>query len=120
MTERERLIELITNGDRKMWGKSIGGIKQQREYLADYLLENGVSVPPCNVGDVLYKPKKIGSKLVVVEYVITTIMSIKKDEWIIRYRKERGQTHHQCNIDEIGETIFLGKEEAVQAKGGAE
>ena len=41
MSERERLIELINKGELSMWGKSVGGIKQQREMLADYLLENG-------------------------------------------------------------------------------
>ena len=41
MTERERLIELIDGCGRL-------------ERLADYLLANGVIVPPCKVGDTVY------------------------------------------------------------------
>lgn len=39
---REKLIELINNAERSMWGKSLGGVKAQREYLAEYLLDSGV------------------------------------------------------------------------------
>ena len=54
MSEREKLIELINKGEQSMWGKSVGAIKMQREMLADYLLENGVIVPPVNVGDMIW------------------------------------------------------------------
>ncbi len=49
MTERERLIELLANAD-----------SYCQETLADYLLANGVIVPPCKVGGivwVVYSPK---------------------------------------------------------------
>lgn len=50
MTERERLVELIKNAQFKhlnlMWCEAI--------MLADELLENGVIVPPCKVGDMVY------------------------------------------------------------------
>ena len=48
MTDRDRLIELIqnaVNGCASYWAKII----------ADYLLANGVIVPPCKVGDMVYK-----------------------------------------------------------------
>ena len=48
MTERERLIEMLND-----WGNMENdGIKA--ESIADYLLANGVIVPPCKVGDVVY------------------------------------------------------------------
>ena len=47
MTDRERLIELLD-------GKSID-TQADVEYVADYLLENGVIVPPCKVGDTVYE-----------------------------------------------------------------
>ena len=111
MTERERLFELITKGDRSMWGKCIGGIHKQREYLADYLLANGVSVPPCKVGDVVYdihNGKIFGGKVVVV-YMFDTYMSFIAEGG--RYFRE----------DEIGKTVFLTEEEAEQVlKGGVQ
>lgn len=45
MTERERLIELISHV------LYMGGLEEK---LADYLIENGVTTPPCKVGDTVY------------------------------------------------------------------
>lgn len=44
MTERERLIELIRFGYGK--GRANENVKQVEETIADYLLANGVIVPP--------------------------------------------------------------------------
>lgn len=44
MTERERLIELLKHE----FGTKVS------EITADYLLANGVIVPPCKVGDTVY------------------------------------------------------------------
>lgn len=48
MTERERLIELVKGVDimRKM--------RQSISECADYLLKNGVIIPPCEIGDTIY------------------------------------------------------------------
>lgn len=43
---KERLIELLT-------GKSVD-TDVDVEYVADFLLENGVIVPPCKVGDAIF------------------------------------------------------------------
>ena len=49
MTERERLIELLLE-----WGnKENDGVRAKS--IADYLLANGVIVPPCKVGDKIYR-----------------------------------------------------------------
>ena len=49
MTERERLIELIKQGDKKFadkyTGKVISHIEEVYDFVADYLLANGVIVP---------------------------------------------------------------------------
>lgn len=52
MTDRERLIELIRKAKKNTKGANCD---LEREMLfADYLLENGVIVPPCKVGDTVY------------------------------------------------------------------
>ncbi len=67
MTDRDRLIELIEQAEKQetidfltadleeqidmSGGKKIGC---SLEYLAYYLLEKGVIVPPCKVGDTVY------------------------------------------------------------------
>lgn len=45
MTERERLIELISDA------QYLGGLEEK---IADHLLFNGVIVPPCDIGDEIY------------------------------------------------------------------
>lgn len=61
MTERERLIELITEAH-EYWLKYVDDCAFNQEPLsftfeqmfADHLLANGVIVPPCKVGDNVY------------------------------------------------------------------
>lgn len=51
MTDREKLIKLVEDGFPKrfeiLW-------REDCEELADYLLANGVIVPPCNLNDEVY------------------------------------------------------------------
>lgn len=56
MTERERLIELLDSGCYKAASKlkSDNSNKKFCEFIADYLLANGVIVPPVMVGDTVY------------------------------------------------------------------
>ena len=53
MTDRDRLIELIKQKQNGGWRFITGEYTTDvsNEYLADYLLANGVIVPPCKVGD---------------------------------------------------------------------
>lgn len=58
VTERERLIELISqkqNSGYKIGTCQMNEIHCSNEELADYLLENGVVVPPVKFGDTVYK-----------------------------------------------------------------
>lgn len=49
MTDRDRLIELLNDFDR-----TYVCFRVRCEQIADYLLANGVIVPPCKVGDKVY------------------------------------------------------------------
>ena len=49
MADRERLINLMIEAKRT--DPETGSFT---DYLADYLLEHGVIVPPCKVGDTVY------------------------------------------------------------------
>ena len=100
------------------------------EVEADYLLENGVIVPPCKVGQTVYRATKlVNGDEFVTEGIIFEVSSTyengtaktrfyfwaKGDEWKSR--------HYSlwCDLTEFGKTVFLTKEEAEQAlKGGAE
>ena len=59
---RDRLVELIKQADEKCdctkYCESCVGFGKGRDcinyFIADHLIENGVVVPPCKVGDVFY------------------------------------------------------------------
>ena len=76
----------------------------------DYLLANGVIVPPCKVGDVLYTvlPQHFFDQRIVEEKIEGFSVSIVTDKSILPIRM-------------VGDIAFLAREEAEQAlKGGAE
>lgn len=129
---RDRLIELLTSGQPPFNPLNPICIS----VLADHLLKNGVIVPPCKVGDVVYKP------------IITddTHEPAIWDITITQISIETGKLLNECyaigticksksgesfDFSDIGKTVFLAKEEAEQAlsklqasyeqvKGGAE
>ena len=65
MTEKEKLVELINEANSNYnFEFSVGKIPKPRdEYIADFLLENGVIVPPCKVGDKMYKLCSVNSSI---------------------------------------------------------
>lgn len=79
------------------------------EIEADHLLENGVIVPPCKVGDVIYdirNGKVFGGKIIMTSYFGDSFTFVATGG---RY----------YTITDIGKTVFLTREEAEQAlKGG--
>ena len=101
MTDRERLIELIDYVLKfQPWGEI--GYHTSKE-LADYLLANGVIVPPCKVGDTVYEfgcTDPFGGQLdlYVVESTVSGIAIFT--------------TKDIHNMNCFGKTVFLTKEEA--------
>ncbi len=94
------------------------------EYFADYLLANGVIVPPCKVWDsVFFIVKKNGRKE--IEHGFVKKILVYKDSMSISGGMftgdffKRQQFFAPC--ENFGKTIFLTREEAERAlKGGAE
>ena len=124
----ERLIELMRQAEFAYldFSKMYPYEKSLTDFTADYLLANGVIVPPCKVGDVVYKPiitddtrepaiwditiSQISietGKLFNEAYAVGTICKSNSGE--------------SFDFKEIGKTVFLTKEEAEQAlKGGVQ
>ena len=101
MTDKERLIDLMIEAKRTEpeTGSFI-------DYLADYLLEHGVTALPCKVGDRVYRPSDC---LGVVQFVIISFNI---------YESEMFFTDDSENIiylSDIGKTVFLTREEAERA-----
>ena len=92
MTDRERLTALLMAGAGDCLGK--GGALNCTK-LADYLLEHGVIVLPCKVGDTLYCESAIKGHI--------TYLKAPDLEWIFE------------NREIFGKEIFLTREEAERA-----
>lgn len=83
--------------------------------IADYLIANGVIVPPCKVGDKVFKPWKAGGRDVIAEFVVVAIISGIRDDWCIKYKKIGGTICYQMCFADIGKTVFLTREDAEKA-----
>ena len=118
MTERERLIELLSNID---YACDNGGNLQDRiEYIADYLLKNGVIALPCKVGDIMYYIGKSTdlSALHNTIYKSDVVKIIHKEEGIsivLRFYNGPYCFAEITDINDFGKRIFLTKEEAEKA-----
>ena len=101
---RDRLIELI-------WERLCGGDKKWAGEIADYLLENGVIVPPCKVGDTLYVIGMFGIMEMFVDYI-----EIHDDNslFIVCEHKYR-DIIKAVEVADFSITVFLTKEEAEAA-----
>lgn len=85
------------------------------EAVADYLLDNGVAVLPCNVDDTLYVISQMKDKRIlpfINEYKVTSILLKKKS--ISIYHEKDGFVKTFKPAD-FGKTVFLTKEAAEQA-----
>ena len=113
---RDRLIELIDN-----WYTEYFNIYQECDdetaVIADYLLENGVIVPPVQVGDTVYyiEGAYYNSKRKTVKPIKVTEISWKCD----RSGRDLGfaliANGTRYKFSSIGKTVFLTKEEAEKA-----
>ena len=104
MTDRERLIDLIREA--KKHTKNANSDLERNMIFAEYLLEHGVTVLPCKVGDRVYRPSDC---LGVVQFVIISFNI---------YESEMFFTDDSENIiylSDIGKTVFLTREEAERA-----
>ena len=105
MTQRERLVELLAKG-------------MGYTNLADYLLENGVIVPPCKVGDTVY----FLYNRIFADRPDLTPRIYKTNDWYFDIDKKgisilprsihsyKGKHHYY-----LGETVFLTRAEAEKA-----
>ena len=112
---RERLIELIEST--RYWGSGTSA------EIADYLLANGVIVPPCKVGDTVYIIDE-GDECTEPYVLDVTITAIGYDIggfWITMDLPLGIKMSAHIGERSFGKTVFLTKEEAEAAlKGGAE
>lgn len=93
--DRDRLIELLDGAEDLPTCQTYAG-------FADYLLANGVIVPPCKVGDVIYHLYPIQG------IVAKKVKRIQYGSYGLMIADGNGVFHS----DVIGKTVFLTREEA--------
>ena len=111
---RERLIELLKEADKYASGVCTD-YDEAQEVCADYLLAEGVIVPPCKGGQKVYI---IGWCNDIEEFIVTDIFAKhnRDDRTFFRFFAEIGAgSDIQFPSEEIGKTVFLTKEEAEKA-----
>ena len=133
MTERERLIELLMQGDIAASKQGVFNCcmcRREAETIADYLLENGVIVPPVKMGDIVYidnVPHNV-VHITIEEDGISYCAKYDCDEYECckecPFAKEisfgevimcEGNEYHEFTASDIGKTVFLTREEAEKA-----
>ena len=73
------------------------------EYLAEYLLEHGVIIPPCKVGDTVYSiemrivDKRVKYKVCEIPFSLTLWESGWKDIFLTREEAERALKERENN-----------------------
>ena len=107
MTDKEKLIELLKKADENADLKCITDYEDAVADIADYLLANGVIVPPCKVGDTVYLPIKTDWGTI-ENYEIVEVGQDRDGIYFRIYDEEQNKVY----LEEIGKTVFLTKEEA--------
>ena len=112
MNERDRLIELIVTAENEIFRAFPYTNSTKRiEIVADYLLENGVIVPPVQVGATVYYTDSYRHLIKPLE-----IFGFDCTKRICKYYcSGEDYTPAWFNPAEIGKTVFLTREEAEKA-----
>ena len=113
---KDRLIELRAEAIEKYQTMPfVNGDKVDFDYfLADYLLANGVIVPPCKVGDVVYMvtPKGNIRNLTILSIDIEVKKNEVKMTCMTSYQYMGIPYYMHIQSFNFGDTVFLTKEEA--------
>lgn len=120
---RERLIELISQCNAKNLNM-VQLLEFEKLLLADHLLANGVIVPPCKVGDMLFalwsvptEAKYVIYSAEVVEIRTSGSNCRQTTTFLLEPLAYRGRKK-EYRIDDFGKLVFTNKEEAEKALEG--
>lgn len=118
---RDRLKKLILESDILCHTCGESTDSYCAEYLAEYLIENGVIVPPCKVGDTVYVVNETVGKVFRNTVIGITIGESKNTNTIrVGYRNIYGETScRKFRWAQFGKQVFFTRKEAEQVLKGA-
>lgn len=109
---RDRLIELIKEA--KAIEASGIDCKVSDEYIADHLIDNGVIIPPCYIGqEIWHITKHYDGRNEIRKGKVSMLQQKSDKSWKIRITVN--SSVWDFTPDEIGTEYFLTKEEAEKA-----
>lgn len=110
MTDKNRLISLLDK--KQYYGSPIeSNIKSvSNSEVADYILNNIGSLPPCKLGDTFYQPYDFLNE--VVEKKVSSLTLKSDGTWKIRLTSMRNKSTQEYTLSDIGKKIFKSKEDA--------
>ena len=123
MDQRKRLIELLLKSD-PLHERDLDDdlVEGEVDAIADYLLANGVIVPPVKVGDTVYHfSEDFGTVLpYFVDNLRIGFMDKNQNYWVYEANCHDNETNElldeiDFSLEDIGESVFLTKEEAEKA-----
>lgn len=106
MTDRESRERLITIVSQTI------GVGDRTDRIVDHLLANGVILPPCKVGDVVWS---VCADDIVRPWKVKFRTYDDREGWWIFLDWEGEDRHAKCIGDYFREKYFLAKEEAEKA-----
>lgn len=115
---RDRLVKVIMNCETYRQPctnckKDVSCSRCTSEYLADHLIANGVIVPPCKVGDIVYY---LDGKTIVKDVVHCISFGgrhgVNAKGFIHMHDSDKDNITISFNL--FGKTVFLTKEQAEQ------
>lgn len=116
---KDRLIDLLKKVDENAANKGITDYKDAIADNADYLLANGVIVPPVFVGQTVYVLNQTNGKVyqnTVVCIKVRSMQSKLKNTIKVEYINKLGETScRKFAWAQIGKQVFFTREEAEKA-----
>ncbi len=109
---RDRLIELLNETFSEQYEKR--GLLTA-EHTADFLLANGVIVPPCKVGDTVYVVSRYYGGIWQIYECFVDSLTVFNGDIFMSLKSSDGWYNFGVNVWEIGKTAFLAREEAEKA-----
>lgn len=117
MTQKERLAFLLTEADKEAQNKAVTDYNEAIADNADFLLANGVILPPVAIGQKVYI---IGWDDSIEDFTVKDVAYAEDEfgEYYYRFRATMGKSDIHFTGIYIGETVFLTREDAERALKG--
>lgn len=122
-----KLADSIKKAKSNMQGRAFSCELERNFFFAEQLIESGVIVPPCKVGDTVYELKENRTIVKgIVESIHQNLVGNEQGRWIVTswfddYYADSKKAGFECGthlyspFDDFGKTVFLTEAEAEEA-----